>query len=87
MTAFRADINKRKMIPKMKSAWDCVICECCQEIILSRNVKEISDAIAVHAEKHVKNESDNARAKAEESRIQDILISRVFKTICSTSEP
>jgi hypothetical protein len=70
--------------PKKENSCNYVICECGKKIILTTNLEEMSDAIAAHAAEHVKNESDEIKAEAEDSRIQDLLIIQVFKVISST---
>jgi hypothetical protein len=61
----------------------CIECECGSKIELSSNVNEMSKTIVSHAENHAKTKPNIANAKAEESRIEHLLIAKVFKSINS----
>jgi hypothetical protein len=57
----------------------CIECECGSKINLSCNANQMGNEIMAHAEEHGKTKPDFSSVKAEESRIQDFLIAKVFK--------
>ena len=57
----------------------CIECECGFKIKLSCDANQMGNAIDAHAQEHAKTKSDIASAKAEASRIEHLLISKVFK--------
>ena len=60
---------------------NCIECECGSKINLSRNANQLGKEILAHAEEHAKTIPDSSSAKAEASRIEDLLTSKVFKAI------
>ena len=56
-------------------------CACGSKINLSCDANQMGNAIAAHAQEHVKPKSDIASAKAVASRIEYLLIEKVFTVI------
>ena len=59
----------------------CIECACGFKIDLSCDANQMGNAIAAHAQEHVKPKSDIASAKAQASRIEYLLIEKVFIAI------
>ena len=59
----------------------CIECECGFKINLSCDSNQMGNEIAAHAKEHAKTKSDIASAKAEASRIEDLLTEKVFGAI------
>jgi hypothetical protein len=65
----------------------CIECECGSKIKLSYDINEMGNAIVAHAQKHAKTKPDKTSVKAEASRIEDLLIAKVFKATYSVQKP
>ena len=62
-----------------KQLSNCIECECGSKINFSCDANQMGKAILAHAEEHAKTKPDISSAKAEASRIENLLIAKVFK--------